>query len=134
MSAFSSPRRPFPQVRPAAVLATLALTPLLVSQAHAQAIDTIMQQSTGHALGAWAYFLNAFCWIVGSIMLIMCGMGWYQHQRNPNAGSRPGLMVAAGVLGGVLLAFPFLAKTASFTLFNQGPTVTGEQQQMKFDK
>ncbi|MBB2164482.1 hypothetical protein HLH26_08000 [Gluconacetobacter sp. 1b LMG 1731] len=134
MPNLDSPRRT-PGIRRATALTALALSVVVLAPgAHAQAIDDIMQQSTGHALSAWSYLMNAFCWILGSILLIMCGLGWYQHQRNPNAGSRPGMLVAAGVLGGVFLAFPFFAKTASFTIFNSGPTVTGEQQQMRFDR
>ena len=44
------------------------------------------------------------------------------------------MIIAGFICGGILLAFPFLAKTASFTMFGTAPSVTGEQQQMKFDK
>ncbi|MGY8607176.1 hypothetical protein ACTVH1_16010 [Gluconobacter cerinus] len=111
-------------------LSSLALT----SAAHAQAIDDITRDATQKGMNAFGMALNAFCFIGGGLLLAMAILGWWQHQRNPNAGSKPGMIIAGFICGGILLAFPFLAKTASFKMFGTAPSVTGEQQQMKFDK
>lgn len=116
----------------AAFAATLAAAP--IPSAHAQAIDTIAQTATGHVSTAFSYILNTACFIGGGLLLAMALFGWWQHQRNPNAGSKPTVVLAGFVVAGLLLALPFVAKTATFTLFGQGPSVTGAQQQMQFNQ
>lgn len=107
---------------------------LIAPEARAQAIDDITRDASTHISSGFSYGLNAFCFIGGAILLAISVMGWWQHQRNPNAGARPGMIIAGFICGGILLAFPFLAKTASYTIFDQAPSVTGDQAEMKFDK
>ena len=120
------------------MLAAPALSALsflaFASAAHAQAVDDVMQAATQKGMNAFGMVLNAVCFIGAGILLAMAVFGWWQHQRNANAGTKPGMIMAGFICGGILLAFPFLAKTASFTMFGTAPSVTGEQQQMKFDK
>ncbi|MBF0871585.1 MULTISPECIES: hypothetical protein [Gluconobacter] len=129
-----SRRYPKPTLMVAALGVSAISTVLLAPAAHAQAVDDIMRDSTQKIMTGFGTGLNAFCYIVGGAFLAMAIFGWWQHQRNPNAGSKPGMIIAGFICGGILLAFPFLAKTASFTVFGTAPSVTGEQQQMKFDK
>ncbi|MCI1374172.1 MAG: hypothetical protein LKH33_08550 [Acetobacter sp.] len=107
---------------------------LLAPAAHAQAIDDITRDATQKGMNAFGMALNAVCFIGGGLLLAMAIFGWWQHQRNANAGSKPSMIIAGFICGGILLVFPFFAKTASFTMFGVAPSVTGEQQQMKFDK
>lgn len=104
------------------------------TSAHAQAIDQMAQTASAHVITAWGYVLNMVCWIGGGLLLAISIFSWYQHQRNPNSGIRMGMVLAGLVCGGLLLTLPFLAKTATFTLFDQSPAVTGEQKQMLFDQ
>lgn len=119
----------------ACVLGISALTLHLTDMpAHAQAIDQIAQNATTHINLAWGYLMNMVCWVGGGLLLAISVFAWYQHQRNPNAGIRMGMVLTGVVCGGFLLTLPFLARTTSYTLFEQNPAVTGEQKQMLFDQ
>lgn len=107
---------------------------LAETAAHAQAFDQVAQSASAHVIAGWGYLLNMVCWIGGGLLLAISVFSWYQHQRNPNSGIRMGMVIAGLVCGGLLLTLPFLAKTATFTLFDQSPAVTGEQKQMLFDQ
>ena len=122
------------RLRSAAVLTAMAVAALHVDAAQAQAIDVVAQQASGHISTAFGYIINTVCFVGGGSLLAIAIFGWWQHQRNPNAGSKPTMVLAGFICGGLLLAFPFVAKTASFTVFGQGPSATGAQQQMQFNQ
>jgi hypothetical protein len=117
-----------------AAFISMTVIALHADAVHAQAIDTVTQQASEHISVAFSYALNTICFVGGGILLAMAIFGWWQHQRNPNAGSRPTMVLAGFICGGLLLAFPFVARTASFTVFGQGPSATGAQQQMQFNQ
>lgn len=102
--------------------------------AHAQAIDDLTRTATGHFNDAAAMGFNSVCWIVGGALFINAIWGWYQHTRNPNAGTRMVMVFAGIVAGGLLLTLPFIVRTATFTLFGTSASVDGSQQMMRFDK
>jgi len=104
------------------------------SHARAQAIDEVTRTTTNHLDDAAALGFNSFCWIVGGALFIIAIWGWYQHTRNPNAGTRMGMVFAGIVAGGLLLTLPFMVRTATFTLFGTSASVDGSQQMMRFDK
>jgi len=107
---------------------------LCMPHAHAQAIDDLTRTATGHFNDAAAMGFNSVCWIVGGALFIIAIWGWYQHTRNPNAGTRMGMVFAGIVAGGLLLTLPFIVRTATFTLFGTSASVDGSQQMMRFDK
>ena len=107
---------------------------LLPHVGHAQAIDDVAQSATARFLKAWAYVINMAGFIGGGGMLLASVFGWYMHQKNPNAGRGLGLVLAGFVCGALLLSFPFLAKTASLSVFSGGVQATGDQKMMKFDQ
>lgn len=127
-------RLPTKRFQAAALFGMTAMAALHANAAHAQAIDTVAQAATGHIDTAFGYMLNTICFVGGAILLAMAVFGWWQHQRNPNAGARPTMVLAGFLCGGLLLAFPFVVKTATFTVFGQGPSATGAQQQMQFNQ
>jgi len=117
------------RIAPAAIVLGAGM---IARSASAQTIDTMTQNATQHGMTAFSYGLNAFCFVVGGFLILMAFLSWYQHQKNPNAAMRPGAMVAAGIVGGIMLAFPFMAGTVTRTVTGQNVTATGAQNQMQF--
>lgn len=118
----------------AVAVASFAL-PLIPVSAHAQAIDTITQATTGHVNNAWGYLLNSVCWVLGGSLLLGSIWGLYQkHRNNSGMNASMGKIVAGALCGAILVGFPFYVKTASFTIWDATSTVTGEQKMMTFDK
>lgn len=103
--------------------------------AHAQAFDEVAQNTSQRVTSGFSYIINGICFIGGSIFLIASIWGIYSHMKGNN--NRPGVLLGSIVglfLSGAMLSLPFIAKTASSTLFGSAPSVTGENQKMMFDK
>ncbi|MCP1242780.1 hypothetical protein GOB86_10450 [Acetobacter lambici] len=113
---------------------SVALMPILLGHAHAQAIDEVAEQATDRANKAFGYILNSFCFIVGGSLLAAGILSLYQKHRNNNAGTSMAYIASAFLCGGFLIGFPFVVRTASFSFWNTTTTVTGEQRMMQFDK
>lgn len=116
------------------LLVSVALMPIFLGYAHAQAIDDVAEQATNRANRAFGYILNSFCFIVGGSLLAAGIMSLYQKHRNNNAGTSMAYIAGAFLCGGFLIGFPFAVRTASFTFWNAATSVTGEQRMMQFDK
>ena len=115
-------------------LASVLLIPLFTGHAYAQAIDELAEQSTNRFNKAFGYGLNSFCFIVGGTLLAVGVMSLYQKHKNNNAGTSMSKIVSALAVGAILVGFPFLVKTASFSFWGANTSVTGEQRMMMFDK
>ncbi|MFT8932334.1 MAG: hypothetical protein ABF976_11825 [Acetobacter syzygii] len=115
-------------------LTIVFLTPVMTGIVHAQAIDEVTQGTTNKLLNAFSYVLNAFCFIVGGGLLASGVMSIYQKHKNNNAGASTAKILGALAAGTILIGFPFLVKTASFTVWEANTSVTGEQRMMKFDR
>lgn len=129
MSKFMSNRTLF-----LSALTIVLLAPVMTGIVHAQAIDEVTQSTTNKLLNAFSYVLNAFCFIVGGGLLASGVMSIYQKHKNNNSGTSTAKIVGALAAGTILIGFPFLVKTASFTAWDANTSVTGEQKMMKFDK
>lgn len=113
---------------------SVALMPILLGHAHAQAIDEITSQATERVNNAFGYILNSFCFIVGGSLLAAGILSLYQKHRNNNAGTSMAYIASAFLCGGFLIGFPFVVRTASFTFWDATTVVTGEQRKMQFDQ
>ncbi|MDE7548230.1 hypothetical protein PY793_09585 [Acetobacter fabarum] len=116
------------------LIAIVLLAPLLIGHAHAQAADEIAEAATNRANRAVAYLINAICFSGGAFLLLSGITSLYQKHKNNNAGTTMSKIGFAFFCGTMLIGFPFLVRTASLSLWNEGPTVTGEQRMMTFDR
>ncbi|MBB2156630.1 hypothetical protein HLH33_09965 [Gluconacetobacter diazotrophicus] len=110
-------------------VAGLAMT--LVEPANAQTIDTLARDTTQHFSSAFAYGLNTICFIGGALLMLGAAVGIYQHQKNPNS-VRPGYLIAGGLIGAVVFAFPYMAGVMTRSVTGQSISATGAQQAMTF--
>ncbi|MFT8369758.1 MAG: hypothetical protein ABF719_10855 [Acetobacter sp.] len=116
------------------LIAAVLLAPLLIGHAHAQAVDEITEGATNHLNRAVAYIFNAICFSGGGFLLLSGITSLYQKHKNNNAGTTMSKIGFAFLCGTMLIGFPFLVRTASLSFWSEGPTVTGEQRMMMFDR
>ncbi|BBC81879.1 hypothetical protein AcetOrient_orf00263p (plasmid) [Acetobacter orientalis] len=115
--------------------ATALILPALTGIGHAQAVDEVMQNATGHINTGWGYLINSVGFVGGGGLLIGSLFSAYK-KHNGMGGNNTGygkILAAAGV-GTCLLALPFYERTASMTVFGAKASITGEQQTIKFSQ
>lgn len=115
--------------------ATALILPALTGIGHAQAVDEIMQNATGHVNTAWGYLINSVGFVGGGGLLMGSLFSAYR-KHNGMGGNNTGYgkILAAAVVGTCLLALPFYERTASMTVFGAKASITGEQQTIKFSQ
>ena len=118
-----------------AIGATALILPALTGIGHAQAVDEIMQNATGHVNTGWGYLINSVGFVGGGGLLMGSLFSAYR-KHNGMGGNNTGYgkILAAAVVGTCLLALPFYERTASMTVFGAKASITGEQQTIKFSQ
>lgn len=115
--------------------ATALILPALTGIGHAQAVDEIMLNATGHVNTGWGYLINSVGFVGGGGLLMGSLFSAYR-KHNGMGGNNTGYgkILAAAVVGTCLLALPFYERTASMTVFGAKASITGEQQTIKFSQ
>lgn len=116
-----------------AIGATALILPALTGIGHAQAVDEIMQNATGHVNTAWGYLINSVGFVGGGGLLM--GSLFFAYKKHNGMGGNNtgyGKILSAAVVGTLLLALPFYERTASMTVFGAKASITGDQQTIKF--